>query len=468
MKKLLYLLPLVFAGALAACNGDEKISLPDITVGFASAQIGIGSNDASEDVIVALSRHSDAPVTVEITLAGDGAEYGDHYTTSPAATDGKITVIVPAGQPSAKFTVTKTAGALFDGSESVGLTIASLSVTDGVAIGEKNEATLTFGDIVSQGGTMVLEGAGVDGDADKAYHNSVYVDLSGNKQTVVVRTSWNLAFWCGEEFRVALNEAYGTAATPSAKNDITSVSKADADAIEAQYDLNANTMGGSFSETIFDAPNGSLEGLAFAEVKASDADNKVYFVAAAPQKTADRGDWYKVLVTRNGAGYRVKYGKVSGGAIATVDVPKAEGYNFAFLSLETGELVNAEPKAVRWDIKWSYDFGLSTTMPMLMFMQDFVSVNNHGGTRVAQVMTADKAYADFTLADAKALTLSSDRDPIGDRWRSTGGMGGTAGVKTDRFYVVKDPAGNYYKLRFTEMMSGGMRGRPEIKYDLLK
>jgi hypothetical protein len=46
-----------------------------------------------------------------------------------------------------------------------------------------------------------------------------------------------------------------------------------------------------------------------------------------------------------------------------------------------------------------------------------------------------------------------------------------AGVKTDRFYVLKDSYGNYYKLRFTKFgtgTDGTERGRPEIEYALLK
>ena len=44
------------------------------------------------------------------------------------------------------------------------------------------------------------------------------------------------------------------------------------------------------------------------------------------------------------------------------------------------------------------------------------------------------------------------------------------GVKADRFFVIKDCAENYYKLRFLKFGSGddGERGRPQLEYELLK
>ena len=36
------------------------------------------------------------------------------------------------------------------------------------------------------------------------------------------------------------------------------------------------------------------------------------------------------------------------------------------------------------------------------------------------------------------------------------------------FYIIKDPNGNYYKLKFTALLNDkGVRGFPEFKYKLL-
>lgn len=42
------------------------------------------------------------------------------------------------------------------------------------------------------------------------------------------------------------------------------------------------------------------------------------------------------------------------------------------------------------------------------------------------------------------------------------------GARLDRFYVIKDPNGNYYKLKCLAMgigSDGGTRGKPEFKFE---
>ncbi len=47
--------------------------------------------------------------------------------------------------------------------------------------------------------------------------------------------------------------------------------------------------------------------------------------------------------------------------------------------------------------------------------------------------------------------------------------GPVAVVKDNRFFVIKDAAGNYYKLRFNAVVNdSGERGNPEFEYELLQ
>jgi hypothetical protein len=42
-------------------------------------------------------------------------------------------------------------------------------------------------------------------------------------------------------------------------------------------------------------------------------------------------------------------------------------------------------------------------------------------------------------------------------------------IRTDRFYVVKDAAGNYYKVKFLAMTNdAGLRGNTTLEYAILK
>lgn len=460
--------------AFGACKDDE-VKRRDVSIEFAAAEVGIDAEDASTEIDITLSRRPERALTATVKVEAVGLEYGTHFTTSPAVADGVINLPLDADKTTASIVVTKV-GENYDGNETVTFTIEALSLTDGFQIGAKASSELKFGDFVSEGNEkMVLEGNGADGEV---YLNTVYVDLSGNRQKAVNRKSWNIGFWCGTDFHVVLNSAYGTVATPSGKNDINTVLLTDAEAVGDAFNLNRNPMGAmDISATIFDNVDGSLSGTAFAGVSATDADNEVYFVASEGQKPAsnpqepaptDRSGWFKVRVTRKDGGYHVEYAKVGSTDIKTVDIAKRDGYNFVFLSLETGKEVDAEPVAAKWDIRWSYDTGKSG--PMHMFMQDYVSINNLGGVSVATVETADVAYADFGKAQLDALKaddFKTNRNVIGSSWRTVGGMdGGLSSVNASCFYVVKDAAGNCYKLRFSKFHSdeGATRGRPELQY----
>ena len=78
------------------------------------------------------------------------------------------------------------------------------------------------------------------------------------------------------------------------------------------------------------------------------------------------------------------------------------------------------------------------------------------------------SYANFKESDLSKVTLSDARDVISSKWRVT--SGGAVGVKTDRFYVIKDSSGNIYKLKFVSFHAndGGERGKPVIEYALVK
>lgn len=460
MKKVSFLLAAIvgISFTLTSCSKDDDLKLPDITVNFSATELGL-AGDTPTEVTLNLSRVSSSPIGITVTFAEESTVYATDFTISPAAVGKNLTVSIPAGSTSASFSVSKVAGALFEGTEAVKFTIASLSITNGVVIGAKKELTLTFGAIVSAGQTLTLEGK-----TDVSpYANIVYVDFSSNTQTPVSRKSWDLGFYCGDDFRVILNGAYATTATASTKTDISAVTIADAN---AALDIAANAMTvEGLSPTVVDTYDGSLTGTAFAAISANDAENKVYFVASEGNK-ASRDQWYKVKVSRKGQGYTVQYAKVGEATIKSVDIAKNAAYNFAFLSLETGTVVNAEPEGKKWDIAWSYGTAIFGGKPF--FMQDIVTTNNIGGAEVAEVMVATVTYADFKNANISALTFSKARDVIASNWRSTQPA---TGVKTDRFYVVKDPAGNYYKFRFTKMgiaNDGGERGRPQVEYAFVK
>ena len=87
------------------------------------------------------------------------------------------------------------------------------------------------------------------------------------------------------------------------------------------------------------------------------------------------------------------------------------------------------------------------------------------GEGAAPVPTGQPSYNEFSLDDVKESQLVyDDRTVIGSGWRNTF----PASLKSDRYYIIKDTDGNFYKLKFTALLNEqGERGYPQIVYDLL-
>ena len=131
---------------LVSCRKREA-ELPDNYAVFETSAQGISANETSITVKVKLSRGVNADVPVVINLNEQGAAYGTDYTTTPAATAGKISLTIPSGNNEASFTLTKKPGALFDGDEKIVFDLYSSGAP--VLIGVTKQFTLSFGELVS-------------------------------------------------------------------------------------------------------------------------------------------------------------------------------------------------------------------------------------------------------------------------------------------------------------------------------
>lgn len=466
MKKLLYLCVCVaLLGVWSCSDDDDNLKVPDITVNFGSTEVGMEEN-AGADITVNLSRAATVAQSVTVEMEESPDIFASDIVTVPAMTDNKVVVSIPAGETTGTIEVSRAEGKKPEGS--VKFTISSLSEAEGFKIGDKKELSLSFSAILSEGNTMILQGK----TSESNYTNMVYVDLSNSQQTQINRKSWNLGFYCGDAFTVILNSSYATVAAPSGKTVFSEVTLADA---QAAPNLAAGAMSEDFQASWVDAVNGDLSKTAFGTIAANDADNQVFYVLSEDNKVADRNEWYKVKVTRKGEGYSVQFSKIGDATSKTVEIEKNAAYNFIGLSLESGETVTAQPEGKRWDILWAYGAAESVMAsgPVTSFSQDVVYSNSVGGVETALVMVDENTtYDGFSKADLSNVEFQTVANVIGTTWRTPAMPGVTnAGVKKDRFFVVKDPYGNYYKLRFTKFGTGDdgtERGKPEIEYALLK
>ena len=446
---------------ITACRKRDA-GLPDNYVVFETASQGITASESSVTVKVKTQRGVSAEVPVVINLSDFGVVYGTDYTTTPAAVAGKLTLTIPSGNNETSFTLTKQPNVLFDGDEKIVFDMFSSGAP--VLIGVTKQYTLNFGELVASTAASTINGGGV------TYSNKVFIDLSANRQTPVLRTNWDLGFYTGsDDFRVILNSSSAMMAKQINKNDLTTVTAADTVgfANEVAFSQAAPT---TISLPYIDYPNGDLTRTAIASISATSSDNKVYIVnrGLGVGTPAPARGWKKIRIIRNtSGGYTLQHADIASATFTSIDIAKDDVYFFKYISFENGA-VAVEPAKKKWDLTWTYfsnvtNFG-SGEVPYLF--QDIILINR--GVQIAKVMTAAKAFADFGEADIATQTFLTTQNAIASDWRSGGGPGVSPSVRTDRYYIVKDGDNNYYKIRFTALTQNGERGYPAFESVLVK
>ncbi|SHG90355.1 HmuY family protein [Flavobacterium defluvii] len=314
--------------------------------------------------------------------------------------------------------------------------------------------------------------------------NQVYLDLSTKEAKAVNRAAWDFGFSSGSEFRVVINGSLKMAVKKLETSDITLPQESDSNVA-----VGAGTT--AASNGYVDNPTGVLTGAgagigtAIAEISAIDAENKVYLVnlgfAVSTTKPAtgsvsvdgDARGWKKVRILRSGNGYKIQYADLASATYTEKVVSKDTDFNFTFFSLSTGNTVSVEPQKAKWDLNFTvFTNYLNAGTEVTYGYSDFITTNSKGGTQAYQVLVADGgSYADFTKAkvvEANFKASVTDQRIIGANWRSGGGPNTLPSIRTDRFYVVKDAAGNYYKVKFLAMTNdAGERGNPALEYAIL-
>lgn len=321
----------------------------------------------------------------------------------------------------------------------------------------------------STGSRVQLNGL-IGSEAGSAAGNSVYLDFSTNLQTTVARASWDLGFYCGSDFRVMLNNTTSAGAKVLTQNDLILVGATDTTGLTLSVNQ-ANPQPSDFA--YFDDIAGSVTGTVIPEISATDALNKVVVINRGTGGSIAAKPWVKIRVLRNSqGGYTLQYAGITATTFQTLQISKEDVYRYKYVSFDNGA-VSAQPEKTKWDMVWSYSvyetlFG-GSLVPYNF--SDMIAVNHHSNVQVKEKIYADAtvaaaAYTAFNRDSVNATTFVSGRWTIGSIWRSTSPA---TGVKTDRFYVIKDANGNFYKLKCLAMGAGdgGTRGRPEFQYDLI-
>lgn len=227
-----------------------------------------------------------------------------------------------------------------------------------------------------------------------------------------------------------------------------------------------------------DDPDGDINKTAIREISINDDENPVYLlnmgyeigtVEPTPGSVAIAGDargWRKIRILRNGdSGYKLQYANLDDTSFQTVEIPKTPSHNFTHFSIMHHRIVSVEPAKEAWDLCFNVFTNLNEGAGSYGF-SDFVTTNSKAGVTAYRVnVTNSITYANFSGDQIDESQFSSDQRVIGASWRSVTDRV----LYNDRFYILKDFEGNYYKIRMLAFMSeAGVRGYPRFEYQLIK
>jgi hypothetical protein len=409
-----------------------------------------------------------------LTVTQTAVATGTDFSTTPAVTANTLVVPFEKNVSTVSFTFKKLKEAIEGEVKNVVFTISSATIN--TVISENKSIQVNFNETASLGNALAPE---VGGPTEP---NQVFVDLSSGKMTAVPRVSWDLGFYSGTDFRVIINHTVRMTAKETTSVNID----------EVQAEDETMLVNGSGSTTQIDDPAGDITKTAIAVISATDADNKVYVInmgsnpGTVDPKVGSEGTgtgpsrgWKKVRILRSGNDYKVQYADLAATTHEEIIVSKNVAYNFTFLSLLDKKTVIVEPQKTQWDISFT-SFTNTTPTPTGGLapynFADFVLNNLKGGAKAYQVLTTAFTYDAFTLANVDNTKFTDDQRNIGSNWRGTvsgtdanGNPTSGFAARSDRFFVVKDPAGNVYKVRFTAgVNAAGERGYPTFQYAILK
>ena len=455
----------LFLVLFSGCDSEDNVAQQPFVIAFERQSYDFSTIADNKEMKLVFSEKAQTAGSVTIRITSENAQYGVDFSTFPDATDQTIEIGFEKGQQDAAFTFTNLIFPFDSDDKSVLFELIAINYNSETAIQGYKTALISFQR--SLGAVMAPEIGGPN------QGDQVYIDLSTEAITKRRRDSWDLGFYAGDQFRVVLNGSLYMAAKALEETNIDAVTSASVSAFQNQVAV------GTFDPTninYIDAPLGDITQTAIAEVSTVDSDNKVYLVnlgyqigtdAPLPGSVAIAGNprgWKKIRILRNESGYLLQYADLSSTTHQEIAISKDEAYNFSFFSFNTNNVVPVEPEKTKWDLNFTV-FTNEIVGSGSYGYSDFVVNNLKAGVKVYEVNTSSFAYSAFSLANVSEASFLNDQRVIGADWRNVF----TGSAFTDRFFVLKDVDGNYYKIRMLAFLNdGGVRGYPKFEYQLLQ
>ncbi len=452
---------------ISSCSEDPKLAEDSFVIAFDRISINIQSITNQEEIALIYSEQAIEDGYLTIEISNNLAVYGVDYETIPAMENGILELPILEGETQKTFIFNKLNPNLVGQDVFVKFNIVDIEHPNSNIQGN---SLLTLNSSASLGGNFNPEVGGPN------QGNQVFIDLSNQTSKTVQRDTWDLGFYCGDEFRVALNGSIFMATKATTYTDIDAVPESVLTAMQSEV----TTSNGDVNNANYvDSINGDILGTAIDEIAVNDDDNKVYLLnmgykigiytpnVGSVDIQGDFRGWKKIKIIKNNDGYTIQYANLGDTTHQEISITKDNMYNFKHFSFDTLSTVDIEPKKENWDLCFApFTYVILDPPHGSYVFSDFI-VHNRKGNVVSyqQDITTDLNYDNFEYTDIDENNFSEDQTTIGSNWRNVF----TRTVRDDRFFILKDPNGNIYKIKFLAMVNAdGERGFPQFEYAILE
>ncbi len=297
------------------------------------------------------------------------------------------------------------------------------------------------------------------------YRYQVYYDLSANQVVATnLKTAWDLGFDCSPEGnRIILNTSNFMLAARSGSTD---------------FSAPIDTAGYVW---MFDASSGNPDTVAcggWIEYLPPDSavsfSQEVYVIDRGYDEAGNLRGFRKIVFESMDDGrYHIRFANLDGTGEGTLEIIKDPMVNFTFFSFDgNGKQLTLEPSKESWDLLFTQYTTLLYTNEgdPYPYLVTGVLTNPMSGVQVAQ----DTLYPffDIDIEVGAGMNFSNFPDEIGYDWKDVVGdvsSGNVSYVIVEGLnYVISDPSGYYYKLRFISFYSNtGEKGYPTFEVQRL-
>lgn len=292
------------------------------------------------------------------------------------------------------------------------------------------------------------------------YENQVYFDFSTNS---IVKSNifdeWDLSFQAYDDYYIRMNLGHELT--------LQDLGQVVFDDVTEALDRTHN---------IYDVPSGLLDSTAIGkwwEVKEGriHSKNHVYVINRGRDRNRKQaGVWKMMILGADESGFTIKFSELKSNVIDTLYIPRKEGYNFITMSFSNGGEVNyLEPPSESWDVVFTKYIVFFDVPGFEIYSVTGALLND----RLCEAVEADSTgeFSDLTTEVAQMTQFTKLRNAIGYNWKDVDINTGVYTVNGLKKYMIRDPEGFVYKLRFVgfhKVIDGkAQNGYPQFEFKLL-